>query len=84
MARSLERPPPTSSRGCSIKDLGDAAGARPLIERALAIDEKTYGPEHPFVATSLSNLGTVLNTTTAPLRSGALVREAGLPGDGTD
>ncbi len=30
-----------------LQDLGDAAAARPLLERALAIDEATYGPDHP-------------------------------------
>jgi Tfp pilus assembly protein PilF len=33
--------------------------ARELIERALAIQEPLYGPEHPQVAITLSNFGTV-------------------------
>jgi tetratricopeptide (TPR) repeat protein len=28
--------------------------------RALKIDEKTYGPDHPEVATDVNNLGSVL------------------------
>ena len=30
--------------------------AEPLIRRALAIDEQSYGPDHPEVAIPLSNL----------------------------
>ena len=39
---------------------GDFAGARPLIERAVAIREKVLGPEHPDTAVSLSNLAILL------------------------
>jgi len=35
---------------------GKYAEAEPLYQRALAISEKTLGPEHPQVATSLNNL----------------------------
>jgi Tfp pilus assembly protein PilF len=35
--------------------------ARPLFERALAINEKVLGPEHPDTATSLDNLAGVLH-----------------------
>jgi Tetratricopeptide repeat len=34
--------------------------ARPLLERALAIDEAAYGPDHPEVSTDLYNLAEVL------------------------
>jgi tetratricopeptide (TPR) repeat protein len=37
--------------------LGDA---KALLERALAITEAAYGPDHPYVATGLNNLATVL------------------------
>ncbi len=40
---------------------GRCAEAEPLYKRALAIKEKVLGPEHPEVATSLSNLGLLLN-----------------------
>ena len=43
-----------------LKDQGDYQGAKLKLERALAIDEKVYGPEHPSVATNLVNLGMVL------------------------
>jgi Tfp pilus assembly protein PilF len=36
------------------------AAARPLLERALAIDETVYGPDHPEVATRLNNLALIL------------------------
>jgi tetratricopeptide (TPR) repeat protein len=36
------------------------AEARPLAERALAIDEAAYGPDHPAVATGLNNLALIL------------------------
>jgi tetratricopeptide (TPR) repeat protein len=34
--------------------------AEPLLRRALAIDEKSYGPDHPEVATCLANLAGLL------------------------
>jgi Tetratricopeptide repeat len=46
-------------------DQGDLAGALPLIERALAIYEKTLGPDHPFTASSLGELAGLLRTPTA-------------------
>ena len=35
---------------------GDYGKAQPLYERALAIWEKTYGPDHPDVAHTLTDL----------------------------
>ena len=40
-----------------LQDLGDLAGARAAFERALAIDEDTFGPDHPKVANVVNNLG---------------------------
>ena len=40
-----------------------AGGGRAADERALAIDEKSYGPEHPRVATELNNLAQLLQAT---------------------
>jgi CHAT domain-containing protein/Tfp pilus assembly protein PilF len=40
-------------------DRGDYAKAEPLLNRALAIREKTLGPEHPDVADSLNNLASL-------------------------
>ena len=39
------------------RKLGQLDKARLLYERALAIEEKAYGPNHPDVATVLTNLG---------------------------
>jgi tetratricopeptide (TPR) repeat protein len=39
------------------------AEAEPLMRRALAIDEKAYGPDHPNVALRLYNLATLLQNT---------------------
>jgi tetratricopeptide (TPR) repeat protein len=36
------------------------SSARPLFERALAINEKALGPDHPDTATSMNNLGYLL------------------------
>ena len=43
-----------------MRGLGDLAGARALQERALAIDEAAYGPDHPVVGRDLNNLATIL------------------------
>ena len=42
---------------------GNYAEAEPLYQRALAIDEKALGPEHPDVATSLENYASLLRET---------------------
>ena len=42
--------------------LDERAEARRLYERTLAIKEKALGPDHPNVATSLSNLAVLLKT----------------------
>ena len=36
------------------------AQAQLLLERALAIDEKALGPDHPDMANTLNNLGSIL------------------------
>jgi tetratricopeptide (TPR) repeat protein len=46
--------------GGVLQDLGERVGARAAFERALAIDERVYGPEHPEVARDVNNLGRVL------------------------
>jgi hypothetical protein len=37
--------------------------AEPLFRRALAIDEKSFGPDHPKVANRLNNLALLLGAT---------------------
>jgi len=46
--------------GRYLRIRGEPGEARPLAERALAIDEQAYGPNHPTVATVLDNLAMVL------------------------
>ena len=43
--------------GSAHADLGDAARAKELHERALAIQEAAYGADHVNVAPTLGNLG---------------------------
>jgi hypothetical protein len=57
------------------------AEAEPLIRRALAIDEASYGPDHPDVARDLNNLAELLHDTdreAEPLfrRSAAIYEES--------
>jgi len=46
--------------GFYLKIRAEFVEARKTIERALAIGEAVYGPEHPEVATAVNNLGSVL------------------------
>ncbi len=46
--------------GYHLWSVGDYTGARPYYKRALAIYEKTLGPDHPNTALSLNNLGALL------------------------
>jgi tetratricopeptide (TPR) repeat protein len=46
--------------GRHLEKVAEFVEARAALERALAIDEKVYGPEHPQVAASVNNLGMVL------------------------
>jgi tetratricopeptide (TPR) repeat protein len=43
--------------GHALRMIGDYAGAQPSYERALTIMERVFGPRHPYVAVSLTNLG---------------------------
>jgi tetratricopeptide (TPR) repeat protein len=46
--------------GLYQKGRADYSAAKNCYIRALAINEKEYGPDHPYVAISLNNLGRVL------------------------
>ena len=46
--------------GSYLRMIGDNQGARSALERALAIAEDVYGPEHPNVAIRLSYLAIIL------------------------
>ncbi len=52
------------------------AEAEPLFRRALAIDEKAYGPDHPKVAIRLNNLALLLKATTRLAEAEPLFRRA--------
>jgi tetratricopeptide (TPR) repeat protein len=50
--------------------------AEPLMRRALAIDEASYGPDHSEVATDLSNLASLLQATNRLAEAELLMRRA--------
>ena len=52
------------------------AEAEPLMRRALAIDEKSYGPDHPDVAIDLNNLAMLLHDTNRLDEAEPLMRRA--------
>src|SRR5690242_17527105 len=52
------------------------AEARPLAERALAIDEATYGPDHPTVGVDLNNLALILQDLGQPGEARRLAERA--------
>jgi tetratricopeptide (TPR) repeat protein len=54
------------------------ADAEPLVRRSLAIEEKTYGPEHTAVARDLNNLAALLEYTDRLAEAEVLYRRAQL------
>jgi tetratricopeptide (TPR) repeat protein len=54
----------------------DYAEAEPLMRRALAIDEQSYGQDHPNVAIRLNNLGQLLQVTNRLAEAEPLMRRA--------
>ena len=46
--------------GTTLQQSGDLDRALTYSQRALNIDEKTYGPEHPNVASDANNVGSIL------------------------
>jgi len=59
-----------------LQHLGKFAEAEPLLRRALAIDEHSYGPDHPNVATALNNLAELLEATNRLAEAEPLLRRA--------
>jgi hypothetical protein len=55
--------------GTYLRVHGQPGAARPLLERALAIDEAAYGPDHPTVAVITSNLAEAPRTSLQVLKS---------------
>jgi len=49
-----------NERGYHLRMVAEYGGAREAYERALTIDERVFGPDHPEVATDVNNLGSVL------------------------
>ena len=59
-----------------FQDTNRLAEAEPLMRRALAIDEQSFGPGHPKVATDLNNLAALLQDQGHWLEAVALFRKA--------
>lgn len=59
-----------------LRNLGNFAEAEPLLRRALALDEKGFGPNHPNVATCLNNLAALLHDTNRLKEAEILYRRA--------
>jgi CHAT domain-containing protein/tetratricopeptide (TPR) repeat protein len=51
--------------------MGEPGRAEPLLSRALALNEKAFGPEHPSVAVNLGNLALVQQALGDPARAEA-------------
>jgi tetratricopeptide (TPR) repeat protein len=49
-----------TNHGYHLKMIADYPGARAAFERALKIDEASFGPDHPNVAIDVNNLGMVM------------------------
>ena len=50
--------------------------AEPLYKRSLEINEKVYGPDHPYVALSLNNLGLLYNMQERYAEAGQLIKRS--------
>ncbi len=62
-ARASQRRHRPQQPGLLLQATNRLAEAEPLMRRALAIDEKSFGPEHPNVAIRLNNLALLLQDT---------------------
>ncbi len=62
--------------GLKLHHLANWTKAEPLMRRALAIDEKNFGPDHPIVAIRLSNLAGLLQDTNRMHKAELLIRRA--------
>jgi tetratricopeptide (TPR) repeat protein len=60
--------------GGMLKEKADYAQAEPLYRRALLINEQSYGPDHPNVATGLTNLAQLLQDTNRLAEAESLMR----------
>ena len=76
LALHKEEPILLSWLGSSLMATANWTEAEALIRRALIIDEKSYGPEHPDVAISLDNLAVLLKVTNRLAEAEPLMRRA--------
>ena len=80
LADQVSIPEPTarllSQLGTLYSAKAQHAKAEPLKRRALAIDEKNYGPDHPEVAACLNNLAQLLKATNRLAEAEPLMRRA--------
>jgi tetratricopeptide (TPR) repeat protein len=60
--------------GLRWRDIAEWTRAEPLMRRALAVDEQSYGPEHPDVAIALNNLAGLLRATNRLAEAETLMR----------
>ena len=60
----------------TLQDTDRLAEAEPLMRRALAIGEQSFGPEHPSVAIRLNNLAMLLQDTDRLAEAEPLMRRA--------
>jgi tetratricopeptide (TPR) repeat protein len=76
LALHKEEPILLSWLGSSLMATANWTEAEALIRRALIIDEKSYGPEHPDVAISLDNLAVLLKVMNRLAEAEPLMRRA--------
>ena len=62
--------------GKALYQLAAWSEAEPLMRRAVALDEKSHGPEHPEVAIHLNNLAQLLQATNRLAEAEPLMRRA--------
>ncbi|MGL6076546.1 MAG: tetratricopeptide repeat protein [Fimbriiglobus sp.] len=67
---------PLNNLASLLQDTNRLAEAELLIRRALAIDENSYGDQHPNVGLRLNNLGSLLQETNRLSEAEALMRRA--------
>ena len=63
-------------RALALEKEGRLAEAEPLMRRALAIAETSFGPDHPNVAGALNNLAALLQATNRLAEAEPLIRRA--------
>ena len=66
----------SNNLGLLLKDTNRIAEAEPLFRQALAVDESTFGSQHPKVATDLNNLALLLQDTNRLVEAETLMRRA--------